>query len=459
LQFLLFCVIITVYNFATKGWCFMRVRSLLLCILCMILPYALTGCSYINFNTDDIMTPPKPAGELYNIQQALEDSVKTPIQLKYPTSGEHRSAFTLIDLDGDSKNEVVAFYLTSPNTQKSSMHISLISYQSESWVHTGDITVNAADVASVNFVDLDSDGKLEIVVGWWMYSQVDRMISVYTVKNGKLVGRLSEPFTNFTTCDLNGNGRQELLITYQNIIEKTAFANLYEFSEEGTVNLGTAALDPNITSYSDPMVVADGSGKETVYIDAAKADGMITEILYFEDSLKNPCITANEALNSVTFRPSPVPASDIDGDDIPEIPHQVLLLPEDNRTPADAVYLTEWLSFNDGHFRTEIRALMNYTDGYYLTVPEKWVGNISVVRDNENRSRTFLAYDQKANTAVKEILRIRVADRSDYRQNNAAYSGILLAEKGELIFIAELKNSGTDMDITEDQLIEMFHLI
>lgn len=457
---MLFCIIITVYNFATKGWCFMKLKLLILCVVLMLLPMALTGCSYISFNTEEIMTPPKPAGELYNIQQALESSVKTPIQLKYPTTGEHRSAFTLVDLDSDSKSEAVAFYLTSPNTQNASMHISLISQNGEEWVHTGDIAVNASDVISVKFVDIDNDGALEIIVGWSMYSQVDRVISVYTAKGGKLVGRLSEPFTDYTTCDLNGNGRQELLIIYQNMLEKNAVANLYEFSEEGTVNLGTAPLDSGVTSYGEPSVFTDGDGKQSVYIDATRADGMITEILTFDDVLKNACIEANETINSVTFRPSPVPSSDIDGDGIPEIPHQVLLLPEDNRTPADAVYLTEWLSFENGRFSTKFKAVMNFTDGYYLTIPEKWVGNISIVRDSNLKLRTFLVYDRETNTATREILSIQVMDKSAYQQtNNSAFGGLLLAEKGDQVYIAMLRVSETQLDITEAQLIEMFHLI
>ncbi len=436
----------------------MKLRLLCILLVCLLLAPIVSSCNYINFNTEELMNPPKPAGELYDIQRALEDSVSGDIQLKYPTTGEHRSAFTMVDLNGDSVDEVVAFYLTAANTQNVSLHIGLIVNQGGKWVHSGDIPVSASDVESLSFADMNGDGKLEILVGWAMYTQVDRVVCAYSADGFKLSGRLSEPFTKFITCDMNANGRDELLIIYQNQLEKTAVAKLFELSDDGIMALGSAQMDINTISYSEPIKITDKAGKESILLDATKADGMITEVLTYDEYLRNPCIAPEDNTNLLTFRPSSIAMYDIDGDAIPEIPCQTLFLPEDTRVGAEAVYLTKWLNYSEGQFKNKLNALMNYSDGYYLNVPNNWPGNITVMRNTEQRIRTFALYDKKQGVVSSEILKIQVVAKADYEANAQNYGSILLAEREGYLYIASISAVGSKQDITEAQLRDMFIL-
>lgn len=440
----------------------MKLKRLAAILLCLLVSPFISSCGYINFNTAELMSPPKPSGNLYDIQQALENSVSGSIQLKYPTSGDYRTAFTFTDLDSDGKDEVLAFYLTAANTQNMSLHLGLIVQHEDTWVLTSDIAVSASDVESLNFADLNGDGHKDVIVGWTMYSQVDRMVEAYTVSGATLTTRISEPYTRFVTCDLNGNGYDELLVIHQNLTEKTSNAKLMELSSDGVTQLGTARLDGNVTSYLSPVEVTldtNGEGtKNAVYIDAAKVDGMITEVLVYSDGLINPCIKPDEATNTVTFRTSSATIYDINGDSIPDIPSQTLFLSDDNRTATEAVYLTKWLSFNGTGFTTVLNAIVNYSDGWYLKVPDNWINNVAVIRNTEQRLRSFFLWDRENMAVSGELLRLQVVQKTDYNPESGNYIGIVLAEKDGYIFLGNVGVTGSPLDMTEEQLMNAFVL-
>ena len=73
---------------------------------------ALSGCSAVGLDVENKLRPPKGTGEQEAIQQALETYIRKYVDnsgsylLKYPQSGEHRSAFLVDDFDGDGQREL-----------------------------------------------------------------------------------------------------------------------------------------------------------------------------------------------------------------------------------------------------------------------------------------------------------------------------------------------------------------
>ena len=66
-----------------------------LSILLMCAALLLSGCSFGTFSVDTLLTPPKLSQEQQEIHQCLIESVGNDITLKYPSSGDNRSAFVL----------------------------------------------------------------------------------------------------------------------------------------------------------------------------------------------------------------------------------------------------------------------------------------------------------------------------------------------------------------------------
>ena len=185
---------------------------------------------------------------------------------------------------------------------------------------------------------------------------------------------------------------------------------------------------------------------------------MITEVLVYDETLRNPCIAPGESTNLLTFRPSSIAMYDINADGTPEIPSQTLFLPEDNRVGTDAVYLTKWLSYSGSQFVNKLSAVMNYSDGYYLTVPSNWVGKVIVLRNTEQRIRTFWAFDSKQEAMGQELLKLQVVAKSEYEANPSAYGNLLLAEREGYVYVGAVTPDAGKLGITESQLRDSFFL-
>lgn len=375
-------------------------------LLCGLLAFSLVGCNLPTTDTDSLLKPPRASGELYYIQKALEASVKEKFTLKFPTSGDWRSAIIERDLDSDGTNEAIAFYSTV-NDNVVSMHINLIDQKDGEYYSASDIKCVATGVESVDFRDMDADGTIEILVGWSVYGTLDKQLGVYSFSDGLLNQRVMEKYTSFLCLDFTGNGRNDIFVNYLDTTTTTATAKLLSFSDGGVTEQGNCILDGSVTSHAVPIVGKLPNGNIAVYIDAVKGNGMITEVLEVtpgdaSGALHN--VLTAEGRSISTYRASAVSVRDNDGDKIYEIPMTELVT---NVADGENVYKTRWYVYDSGDLRLQMTALMNYTDGYYITLPLKWEETISVVRDTANRVRTIVAIDKTTGNASEVILRLQ----------------------------------------------------
>ena len=213
---------------------------LVLTILCLG-----TGCTKLDSNIYNLLAPPRAAGDMSDIQAALNKSITEKYSFKFPTSGEHRSAIILNDLDGDGTEEAVAIYSTTVENT-TNMNINLIAKNGEVWYSAGNIKVVATGIEKIEFADLGGDSKKEIIVGWNVYESVDKSVGVYSVTEKGLVGRIFENYTNYLCQDFNADGKNELLTIYKNndTEQPLATAKLLALNDQGAEEISRCPLDP-----------------------------------------------------------------------------------------------------------------------------------------------------------------------------------------------------------------------
>ena len=78
----------------------------------------LSGCYYYGTGagTDNLLVPPKLTAKQSEIYKALEEQVGSNINLRYPKTGEYRSAFVIKNIDDEPTNEALVFYQKYSNT-------------------------------------------------------------------------------------------------------------------------------------------------------------------------------------------------------------------------------------------------------------------------------------------------------------------------------------------------------
>lgn len=431
-------------------------------VLCLALAFLflflLCGCD--TFSQDDsLLTPPRPQGELSEVQKALETAAPDGMQLRYPTDGQYRSAIVRFDLDSDKQSEAVAFYMTE-NEGVTMMHVAVVYKRNDEWKVSRDLPVMASGIERVEFEDLNGDGRYEIIVGWSVYGSVDKQVAVYDFKEGTLSHLLLEKYSLFTLCDLDTNNKKELFLLCQNNADKTAAAHIYTYNEDGISELSGCHSDGTVSSYESIACGKLLGGRQAVFVESKKGASLLTEIFYLENgALLNPLCDTVTKQTSITARPVAVAAADINGDSVLDIPVNEVMAGYEDAEDAGKIYITRWCSFDGRQLQIVKNAVMNYDDGYYFEIPKNLDGKITVARNKEQKLRIVYLYDTRAKMRTDELFRIAVFPPSEWTAEKTDAGWIKLYSDDSKVFGAQISGYKGEGEITSSVLLEMFKVI
>ncbi len=398
-------------------------------IMILLMVFSLCGCDFFTADTAELLSAPSLSDDLKQISSAISESVGKSYTFKYPQMGENRSAVVQKDIDADGVNEAFAFYSTVDGDVEM-MNINVVRYNKKNWKSYGQHSIVASGVHRVDFCDLDKDGVSEILVGWQIYGTSEMYLAVYSFKGSNLVQRMLYKYTHFTVCDLDNNKTDEVLVIDANTETAQNIATLYGLSEDGVVQLGKCTLDGKVQSFAHPIVSELSSGKPAVYIDSIKGIGAITEVLIYENNkLLNPLYDEQIAETAKSLRSASFATHDFNNDGLLEIPVQLNVPSVSKSEVAEKLYLTCWCSFNGEILTTQVTSMINVIDGYYYNIPSKWVGNIAILKDTDNRIREIYSYDTEQMTVGDSLLYIRAIAKKDWEKG--IYSALNLIKIGE----------------------------
>lgn len=433
----------------------MKTARITAAILALCLCFVLSGCSVFTVDTEELMSPPELTGDMYPISKALTKSVKGEYRLKYPSSGDQRSAIVLEDIDSDGRKEAFAFYSTSDD-EMTNMHINAIVLDGEDYTSVGDQSIVAGGVERIDFCDLNGDGIKEILVGWEVYGLSEKQICVYALEDNTFSQLISERYSGYVCCDLSGNGKNELLIHLLNTVDAVNTATLYTLENTTPKKIGSCVLDGSVKSVSTPAVSSLSTGQTAVYIDEIKGAGAITEILFYAGGeLKNPLLgTENTLENNKTLRSASINCRDIDADGALEVPIATVL-PNAAGT-EELLYYTNWCAFDGQKFETRLITVVNSVDGYYLEIPNELANRLAVVKDTENHRRVLYYYDKETESVGSRIATVSVVSAEDFDSSNTP-GAFELGRSGNSVFTGSV-SPAANAPIDEAKLKTMFKI-
>ncbi len=433
-------------------------KKVLTIAIALLMCFVFTGCDIID-GTKDMVAPPELTGEMSLIADALYKSVGADCDLKYPSSGDRRSAIVLEDLNGDSIFEAFAFYSTSDD-EMTTMHVNVICQLGGKWTSVSDQTVVAMGVEMLDFCDLNNDGLEEILIGWEVNGNNEKQLSIYDFSENKLKQQLLQAYTSFMCCDLDNNGTNEIFVHLLNTTEKTNKAMIYNYVDGTMSQTAGCLMDSSIKSAEFPILSTLSNGQNAIYINETKGVGAITEVLYFsKGELINPLLdTVNSFENILTLRAASLKTQDINSDGILEIPVASDL---PNATDSDEkLYYTNWCSFNGEKLSVKLVTVVNTVDGYYLTVPNSMVGYLAVLKDIENHERKFYHYDSQNNILGKLLFTIKAIDVDDWASTDYNHDNkVEIARNDNMVFVAELGEGANAFAIDIEFIKETFYLV
>ncbi|MCH5316914.1 MAG: hypothetical protein J1E05_02955 [Eubacterium sp.] len=425
-----------------------HIRAILLLLVVAVL---LGGCSF--GSAQELIDPISPTGTNADIKDALESFCRDGYALKTPLTGDFNTSYIFYDLDLDNENEVIVFYQSASDPDRTDMAV--MDRSGGSWSVVSSVEGEGKDVYSIEFCRLDKDDYQEIIVLWdTSVNSSTHMLTAYDVKldNASIaLSKIGKSMTvsNYIPVDIDNTGVNELLIfTVSGGLFPSAKATLYTVDKNGFSARSSTKLDAHIKGYTH--IISENTDQGfCVFADAVQANKtqMLTELIIWSDyygEIVAPYYSYSSGTTTRTARNSKLCSMDVDGDGYIEIP-----LDAPDITLPEQVEAVDWKQYRSSVLKHACYTLAVQRDGYQLLIPNKYFDKISVSYDEADSKLTV---SDSKNNFVFSVMRL---SRSSYDEDPALYKdSIELKSDLGYIYLAELGND-SDIKITAQDLKSM----
>lgn len=444
--------------------------TLLLCVL-------LSGCFFRT--VDELYAIPQPPKDYEALQARLSEVVAQGGEYAAPLTGEMIQSVQLQDLDGDGKQEAIAFFRMT--SEEKPLKIYIFRQVGQEYETFAVIEGAGAAINCVDYVQLDDEPFKEVVVSWQMTAQV-HSLAAYSVGPEQVEELMRTDYDSYKLFDLDQDNQQELIV-FRTAAGNVPQAELYDY--DGVLSR-TSVAPLSVGAY----VGADGTVKsdyltsvQTGYLtDRVPAvfasssygeNGSITDVFAIRDgALENVTLDPETGESGETVRfYTQVSARDINGDGVMELPQPVPLA--DYRITTDTVnfWLIHWRQFDvHGNAVPIFTTYHNDRDGWYFILPEEWEHDLTLSRSDlpggGERSVTFSYWTGDGATEPLPFLTIYKLTGTN-RAARARTGGRFVLwpmnaldkpDESATIYAAEFRGAW-DCGLTEEQVRERFNII
>ena len=408
----------------------------LFAVLC--LAFALSGCSAAFFG-GDLLTSPRLTDEQNEIYNALTASAGR-VDLRYPHTGEHRSAFVIKNIDDEPTEEAIVFYEANksdaakePTTNDASavgnLRVSFLDKdENGSWKAAYELPAAGTEIESVAFSKLGSD-KEKILISYTVLGSSDKIMSVIDYENGIATQLGSVGYSSYLLLDSVGSG-EYLACFNRDAAKKDANMTVYAVNDKKQfgmampmVSFGSAVAEIDGITVGNALIL----GKKTpcIAIDYLSSENLYgTGVLYYSG---NAFVNADTIvrLGSDTlytrrtnaYTPK-LKARDIDGDDVLDISITVTLPGYENLTFPEQLSAVNWFRQDCDEITAVCYTFVDPQKNYILTFPGRWVGMVTATVNATEDTVTFWKYEGDVKQSEYALLTIKTELKGDTSQSS-----------------------------------------
>ncbi len=456
---------------------FFKIAFLAVCCL------LLSACSSFQPNLTDLMQSPKLTEEQAEIYEALTNAADvSDVQLKYPKSGDYRSAFVMFDLDADGEDEALVFY--NMPSWGGNVRIMVLDHQQDEWVSVYDAVGEGTDVTEVDFQVLTASGRHCVLIGWEQGTSENTSISVYDYTGGQLRVLYESEYSQMLIEDLDQDGTKEILLGIFKASSKTGAIRLINDTEDGLQSASRVVMDSTITGFLGIEIGRLAQNQIAVFVDAyTSSTQIVTELMVYTDDGKLRSLSSHYGgLDRPLLREVPVRCEDINGDGILEIPVSLVEYSEEEREEDNRKNLLQYLYLSNPEelerlgeadsaensqagsvtftFSPVWTGFVNLDYGFRFQFPEEWIGQVNVVKESDRNEWVFTLRTEAAEPPA--LLRIRVYGQDEPRDvfDNLVYEQ--LEKRGVYeYYAAPVKSSAVpeQMQLSMEEIRERFSIV
>ena len=425
-----------------------RGKILLLAVL-LSLPLVLTGCLATS-TLEDLFTLPQPPIEYTDLSETIHGLLSDGYEYASPTAGQNIQSVQMVDLNWDGHNEAVAFF-RKPADDKP-LKIMIFYFLDEAYELAATIESSGTSIERVEYRDMNGDGMQELVVGWKIGPDVQN-VAVYSLTD-KPEMLMQTNYTRYSIQEMDGDGIPSLMVLRADA-EGSSVAEFYGWRGEAMELVYHCALSSTMAALSNGSVVSGMLDEDTpaVFVTGVSKEGMaVTDILACRDNgtLTNAALSRMTGLSSVIYPYRQLQPQDLNGDGIIEIPAPTVAADLGKQNDG----LVDWLHCDiDGGLTRATTTYHCLSAGWYLIVPEDWVGRVttSTMESGLNESQVSFRVDGDVVAFVYSIT-------GENRENRALRGGrTVRRRRPDIVYAGEVEENALSFD--NEQLRSSFRLI
>lgn len=429
------------------------------CVLVLTGLMLLSLCGCFLAPAEDLYAVPKQSADINNLQTAIQKAMPTGAVYCPPTSGENQQAVQLVDLDGDMEDEAVVYLKTDGD-----MPLSICVFDKRDGIYTLAARMDGVGSAfdTAEYVQIDGIEGNEIVVGREIGGEVTQILSVYALRGDSLAEVLSVSYAEFITADLDSDGLRDILVLRDDGNTQNGVAEYYRWKDNQMVREREQSLSTNVAALKRIITGKMSLGVPAVFVAAEYGEGsIITDIFALRGGkFTNICHSDEVDTGVETVRDYYVYSCDIDGDGLIELPY-LSAMPElpDEESSRDQSLIYWYNLLLDGSRDTKLITYHNYSGGWFLTVPEEYVGKLAVKRQGLLGNTMGYCFVRLNGTASEELFTLAALTGENALRTAQDNGWEILAQKGETVYACRMEAGAASCGIAFGDIKDSFRFI
>lgn len=416
----------------------------LLLLACLLL----AGCR-MDSTMEELFTLPRLPTEHTTLSRQLDQLLSEGYEYMAPTSGRNIQSLQMVDIDGDGRDEALAFFRL--NNGEKPLKIYVFHSREDSYELTSIIESSGTAIDSIYYEDLTGDGRKELIVGWKISADV-QTVTVYDMRPGP-VQLMQSNYTRLSFQELNGDGIPSLLLLRTNS-DNQPVAEFCSW-QEGSLSVShRCALSSTMAELNQGSVVTGKLDQDTpaVFITGINSQGIaVTDILVWQEDagLVNAALDRSTGLSAATAPYRQLTPQDINGDGITELPRPDSSVSDTKQ--ADGMVF--WEQYRPDGLATVERTYHCLSGDWYFILPEDWTGEVTALASDAGIGETQVTLSVQGEKALSIC-----ALTGENRERRALRGNrVVLKRRTGTIYAAETLSGIYSLD--EETLRQNFNLI
>ncbi len=193
----------------------------------------ISGCDYGNVENEAI-----------NVKK-----LESAIHAKLDGSINPKKDIKILDLNNDGKKEYIVKYKIKD--KENPLRIMILSEKNGKPVIQDEIKSVGEEFDEVKYIDINNNGKLEIIAGYKAGDSLSKGLNIYEYKDGKVVELFEGYYSKYMMRKSKDDKKIDVVIIKEKEKDEKSYAYLYRRQGYGFENIKKVEIDPTLNTENE----------------------------------------------------------------------------------------------------------------------------------------------------------------------------------------------------------------